>query len=97
MLLARFAKDDGGAIQPSAYIIATTILVFGAIVGLTALRNSIIQELGDAAVALQNLNQSFITQNSTFIDVTGADDREVDSVNNEPGCISVRQPGVSEQ
>lgn len=66
-LLRRLWHDRRGAIGASGVVLLYAILVLGAIVGLVSLRNSIVQELGDLAVALRHLDQSFTFTEGTFL------------------------------
>jgi hypothetical protein len=56
-------------------ILVGTIVVLGLIVGLVALRDQIVQEFGDLAAGLGNLNQSY-----SFAAVTVADPVNGDSI-----------------
>lgn len=58
-ILNRFWTDDAGVIISAELILVITILVIGLIVGLSAVRTSIVQELGDIAEAFGVLNQSY--------------------------------------
>lgn len=58
-VVLRFWHDDAGAIISSEIVLIATILTLGMIVGLAAVRDSVVQELGDIAAALGNLNQSY--------------------------------------
>ena len=80
-------NDQQGATGAMGLILLATILAIGAIVGLTTLRDQIVQEMGDLAVALENLDQSFTTPFSSYSD-PGPD--PVDNLNAEPGCMSVQ-------
>ena len=44
------------------------VIAIGAIAGLTTLRDQLVQEFGDIAVSLENLNQSFTSSLGTFTD-----------------------------
>jgi len=55
----RLWQDEVGFLSATDYILATMILTFGAIVGLVTLRDSVIQEFGDVAVALEFLPQTY--------------------------------------
>lgn len=52
-------RDQRGAVGAASVVLTYAILVLGAIVGLVVLRNGVVQELGDLAVALRHLDQSF--------------------------------------
>jgi Flp pilus assembly pilin Flp len=64
--LTRLWNDDAGAIVSAELILVATILVLGMIVGLTTLRDQVVQELGDVAAAVASANQSF-----SFSGITG--------------------------
>ncbi len=55
----RLLQDENGFLSATDYILATTILAFGAIVGLVTLRDAVVQEFGDIAVALEFLPQTY--------------------------------------
>ena len=57
--LLRLWRDDRGTASIVSLIFITSIVAMGAIVGLVVLRNQVVQEFGDVAVALDQLNQSF--------------------------------------
>lgn len=46
-------------LNPAQYILTVTIFAIGAIAGFISLRDAIIQDYADAALALRNLNQSY--------------------------------------
>ena len=58
-VLRKLWRDQRGAVGAAGVILIYTILVLGCIVGLVVLRNGILTELGDLAVALRHLDQSF--------------------------------------
>lgn len=55
----RFWDDESGFVMSSDLILVSTILVIGLLVGLTSVRDQIVQELGDLSMAVGNLNQSY--------------------------------------
>lgn len=65
-LLSRLWQDQSGAVVSAELVIIATILVLGAIVGLTTVRDQVVQELGDLAAAVASLNQSY-----SFSGITG--------------------------
>ena len=65
-LLRTLWKDEAGAIISSELVLVATILVIGMIVGLAAVRNSVVAELADLAEAIGSIDQSF-----SFSQVTG--------------------------
>ena len=59
MLFGRFWREEHGAIVSAEIMLVATILVIGVIVGLSALRDSVVTELADVAQALANVSQSY--------------------------------------
>jgi hypothetical protein len=55
----RLWGDESGFIVSVDLILVSTILGIGLLVGLVSLRDQIVQELGDTAMAVGNLNQSY--------------------------------------
>ena len=55
----RLWRDESGAVTYTSVILLYTLLALGAIVGLVSLRNQIVQEFGDLAIALDQLDQSY--------------------------------------
>lgn len=64
-------EDIDGAITSTDLILVTTILTIGAIVGLTTFRDQVVQELGDLAVGVGSLDQSYSVAGAT-ITINGA-------------------------
>ena len=58
-LLAKLVRDDRGSSAPIGMILVTTIVSLGAIVGLVAVRDHLVQQYGDASVALRELRQAY--------------------------------------
>jgi hypothetical protein len=52
-------NDDAGFIVSAELVLVATILVIGLIVGLTSLRNQIVQELVDVGQAIGSMSQSY--------------------------------------
>ena len=69
-LIKRLARDERGFASAVGLIFLFAILVIGVIVGLVTVRDHIVTEFGDVAVALDNLSQSF----SYTISVDGNND-----------------------
>ena len=68
-LLKRLWNDETGFVASTELILFTVIVVIGLISGMVMYRDQIVQELGDVASALGNLNQSysFDAANCTFV------------------------------
>lgn len=59
LVLTRLWNEQDGAILSSELLLIGSILVIGAIVGLSAVRDSVVTELADVAQALANFDQSY--------------------------------------
>jgi hypothetical protein len=57
--MTRLWTEDCAAIIAAEMLLVMSILVIGLIVGLAAVRDSIVTELADVAQAIANVNQSF--------------------------------------
>jgi hypothetical protein len=55
----RLWSEEQGAIVAAEVMLIASVLVIGVIVGLAAVRDSVVTELADVAQALANVNQSF--------------------------------------
>lgn len=51
--------DQSGETSVMSLVLICTIVAIGATVGLTTFRDQLVQEFGDLAVAIENLDQSF--------------------------------------
>ena len=69
--IKRLWLDEQAFVASMDLILISTILVLGLIVGLVSLRDQIVQEFGDMAVALGNLNQSYSFAAVTIADPNG--------------------------
>jgi Flp pilus assembly pilin Flp len=58
-IIRQLWRDERGFTAPAGLILVTTLVALGAIVGLAHFRDQIAQQFGDAAVALDRLDQSF--------------------------------------
>lgn len=58
-LVRRLWRDEAGFVISAELVLIATILVIGMIVGLSTIRDQVVQELGDVAAAFSNLDQSF--------------------------------------
>ncbi len=64
--MQRFWNDEAGFIVSSELILIATVLVIGLLAGLVTIRDQVVQELGDVADAISEINQSY-----SFSGVTG--------------------------
>jgi Flp pilus assembly pilin Flp len=98
--LRRFRNDETGVVQPALYLLLVTIVAIGAIAGLTAIRDSVVGELGDAAAALESIDQSYsvVINGATIVfDEDDVDDaitclaatHEGPGDGQPPGCIEI--------
>jgi hypothetical protein len=60
-----FWDDVDGFVATADLIMISTIIVLGALVGLVTMRDQVVQELGDLAVAIGHLNQSYSFSDAT--------------------------------
>jgi len=58
-VLKRLWNDQNGAIISIELVLVATIAVLGMVVGLSTVRNSVTNELGDVAGAVDDVNQSY--------------------------------------
>ncbi len=65
-LLAKLWSDEAGFVVSTELALIATILVIGLIVGLTSIRDQVVQELADIAGMVSQLNQSY-----SFSAITG--------------------------
>lgn len=79
-VLRRLWNDEAGFIISAELVLVATILVIGLILGMTSLRNQIVQELVDVGQAIGSLSQSYAfmgtfkqnvawTDGSAYIDI----------------------------
>ena len=54
-----FLHDERGTILSIEMILTATLVVLGCIVGLTAFRDAMVQELGDVSAGMSGLNHSY--------------------------------------
>ena len=106
-MLRRLWADEAGFVVSSELVLVGTMLVIGMIVGLTSLRNQVVQELGDLAVAIGAVNQSWETSSvightaasagSRFIDRHDyCDNDNFDPEDGAPACIDVDADPLAE-
>ena len=97
-LFKQLWNDEIGVVISAELILVATILVIGMIVGLTSVRDQVVQELGDVAAAIASVNQSYSfsgvtghhssTAGSSFTDL--ADDCDgTDTAGGPASCIDV--------
>lgn len=97
--LINFCRDDRGSADIFALILATAVVGIGGMVGLVQIRDQVSQELGDIAVALDNVDQSFsytinvdsngdgtadFTTSASYSDNAAT---LVDAINQAPACL----------
>ena len=58
-LFRKLWADDAGFVISAELILVATLLVVGLIVGLTSLRNQVVQELVDVGQAIGSMSQSY--------------------------------------
>jgi Flp pilus assembly pilin Flp len=101
-LVSRFWMDDAGFVISTELVLVAVLLVLGLITGLATLRDQVVQELGDVAAAISEINQSFSfsgvtahsssTAGSSFLDLNDFCDPDGQGPPlNEPQCIEIDQ------
>lgn len=73
-LAAEFVEDDRGFTASMELVLMATILIIGMIVGLTTWRDTVVQELGDSAAAVSELNQGYSYDSTTINKIFRTDD-----------------------
>ncbi|MEX0726224.1 MAG: hypothetical protein WEB58_02765 [Planctomycetaceae bacterium] len=97
-LVSRIWNDEAGFVVSSELVLIGTILVIGLVAGLTSLRDQVTQELGDLALAIASINQSYSysavtghsgsSAGSIFQDASDYCDG-IDPPTAEPACIDI--------
>ena len=81
--------DETAVVSVSELLLVITILGIAMVVGLQTVRDSVIQELGDAAVAMDHLDQTYSftigTVTSEYTDATTL----ADPAGEPPACIGI--------
>ena len=106
-VLHRLWADETGFVISSELVLVGTMLVIGMIVGLTEVRNQVVQELADLAVAIGRVNQSYeysgitghtaATAGSVFDDTNDfCDNNGVDDPDQPAACILINVQPVNE-
>lgn len=58
-MLRKLWNDEAGSIVSAEVVLVATILVVGAVTGLTSVRDAVVTELADVGKAIANVDQSF--------------------------------------
>lgn len=92
-------NDEAGFVVSAELVLIATILVLGMIVGLASVRDQVVQELGDIALAFGRINQSYSfsgitghtskTAGSHMIDASDFCDDVADPFGSGAACIDV--------
>ena len=92
----RLCNDETGFVVSTELILVATILVIGMLVGLVSVRDQVVQELGDIAEAISDIDQSYVytgvkghtaqTNGSDFTDLTDSCDVQAGQVRH-PSCV----------
>lgn len=64
-LVSLFAKSEDGFLVSTELVILATITVIGLIVGIAEVRNQVVSELGDVALAFGQLDQTYTFDGTT--------------------------------
>lgn len=106
-MLHQIWKDEAGFVVSTELVLIATILVIGMVVGLATVRDAVVQELGDVALAIGSINQTYSysgvngclsgTAGSVFqdeIDACAGDN--TDTANQPPTPIVISNPPINE-
>ena len=101
-LFQRLWSDEAGFVVSSELVLIATVLVVGLLVGMATVREQLVQELGDVADAISEINQSYSfssitghhssTAGSFFNDTEDECDQDMNNnsdAGNEAQCIDV--------
>jgi hypothetical protein len=95
--------DVRGGIAPIDTILVTSLTAIGAMIGLAVIRDAVVQEMGDVAVALDNVDQSFSgtivhATLGTLWSASFTDDIATlsDPEGSEPACLDVQVSPTAE-
>jgi hypothetical protein len=95
--------DVRGGIAPIDTILVTSLTAIGAMIGLAVIRDAVVQEMGDVAVALDNVDQSFSgtivhATLGTLWSASFTDDIATlsDPEGSEPACLDVQASPTDE-
>jgi hypothetical protein len=80
--------DECGITGAMGVLLLATLLAIGAIVGLSTYRDQVVQEMGDMAVAIESLDQSF--SGGPYGSYVDPPTTLTDPLNAEPACMSVQ-------
>ena len=102
--------DESGFVISAELVLVATILVIGMIVGLTTVRDQVVQELADVAGAISDVVQSYSyssveghtseTAGSDFVDHNDFCDEDDDAdcrSDHGSNCVNVNAPGGQEE
>ena len=90
--LVRLWRDDRGVVVSAELIVIVTVVVLGLLVGLTSLRDQMVQEFGDLGAAIGALDHSY-----SFASFSDADSSVAGSVfvDNSDYCDAGDPPGAA--
>ena len=102
--LRRLLSCERGDTSPIALILMLVIIAIGAIVGLASFRDSVVQEFGDVAVLLDNIDQTVSAQvfdeggNLVWeVDYLDSAPTLIDDVDTAPACLTISAASVIEE
>ncbi len=101
LFIRQLWREEAGVIAASNYLLLVTIIAIGAIVGLSTIRNAVVQELGDVSLGLEHLDQTYtvsytvgtLAVNYGYTDPTNPPN---DTAGSPPDGIDINQPAQSE-
>lgn len=108
MLLRKLYQDEAGFVISSELVLIATLLVIGLLLGMTSLRNQVVQELTDVGQAIGMVSQGYEYVGTAKVGVAQTDGSGWDDLTDfcqpgtgadvgsaEPGGISVHDATVA--
>jgi hypothetical protein len=99
--------DDCGFVVSVELILIATVVVFGLLAGMTAVRDAVVSEMSDVAGAIQDLNQSYSffgvlghsasTAGSDYVDETDYCDDAGDTADVVDNCITIEGENIVDE
>jgi Flp pilus assembly pilin Flp len=100
-LAFRLSRDEIGILSSVDFVLFVAIVSIGSVVGLATVRDQVVQQFGDIAVAMENLEQTYtvnITYSNGSTEQFGFTDgaSPVDNADQAPGGIEIAVPADNE-
>lgn len=108
MILRRLWRDEAGFVLSTELTLVASVLVLGLTAGLVSVRDQMVQELSDTAMAISSLNQTFSfsavtgcnasTAGTSFLDENDfCDEEQPSGVGFPPACSAVQKAAEEDE